>query len=779
MTDQQSVIRYDRDDDGVVTLTLDDPASSVNTMNDAYLASMAAALRRLDADAGQDLAGVAGVIVASAKKSFVAGADLPLILHATRADAGRIFELVEGMKSQLRRLERYGRPVVAALNGSALGGGLEVALACHHRIAVDDDRIEFGFPEVTLGVLPGGGGVTRVVRMLGIQPALTDWLLQGQRRTPVQARERGLVDELVAGREELLPAAKAWVLAHRDDEDARTKPWDRTGFEIPGGVPSDPRVAAVLPALPAMLREQLKGAPYPAPRAILCAAVEGAQVDFDTASRIETRYFADLATGPVSTNMVQAFFVDLHAISSGALRPKGDRAGDVVAPIERRYQVGTVGVLGAGMMGAGIAHACARAGMSVLLKDVSVEAAERGRARCADLLSREVAKGGLSGQRFDEIMGRITPTDRAADLAAADAVVEAVFEDAALKHCVFAEVEAVVGPDTLLCSNTSTLPITELAAGVGRPSDFVGLHFFSPVDRMRLVEIIKAGQTSPRTVARALDLVQQIRKVPIVVNDGPGFYTSRVYGALITEGASMVGEGIDPATIERAATSAGFPAPTLAMMDEVSLTLVRHIRDANIGRDTGLGPGGFVNHAGMAVVDRMVEEFGRRGRSAGGGFYDYPAGKPKTLWPGLREHFGGRGGAVRKPPASVPAAPRDGAPLERDPNPVPIEDLRDRLLFAMAAETARCFEQGVLTDPASANVGAIFGIGFPGWTGGTAQFMTNYAPGLANGERGDDPTGLAGFVARSEELARRYGDRFAPSPWLRGLVASGPGLGVD
>lgn len=778
MIQQQSVIRYDRDDDGVVTITLDDPASSVNTMNDAYLASMASALERLDADAGADLAGVAGVIVASAKKSFVAGADLSLILGARRPDAGRIYDLVEGMKAQLRRLERYGRPVVAALNGSALGGGLEVALACHHRIAVDDDRIEFGFPEVTLGVLPGGGGVTRVVRLLGLQPALTDWLLQGQRRTPARAQEGGLIDELVGSPEELLPAAKAWILAHRDDEGARTKPWDRNGARAQlgsGGPPSDARVAAMLPALPARLRKQLKGAPYPAPRAILCAAVEGAQVDFDTASRIETRYFADLASGPVSTNMVQAFFADLQAVSSGALRPKGEG-------IESRYDVHTVGVVGAGMMGAGIARACAQAGMTVLLSDVSVEAAERGRNRCGEVLSGQVAKGRLSGHQFDEIMGRIRSTAGAAELAGCDAVIEAVFEDAALKRRVFAEVEAVVGPDTLLCSNTSTLPITDLAAGVTRPKDLVGLHFFSPVDTMRLVEIITGQQTSPRTLARALDLVRAIRKLPIVVNDGPGFYTSRVYGALITEGAAMVGQGIDPASIERAATSAGFPAPPLAMMDEVSLVLLQHIRDANAERDTGLGRGGFVNPAGMAVVDRMVNEFGRGGRAAGGGFYDYPAGAPKHFWPGLREHFRGAGGPgdrVRETsPGGMRAPARDGAPLARDPNPAPIADLRDRLLFAMALETARCFEQGVLTDAMSANIGAIFGIGFPGWTGGTAQFMTNYAPGAAHGTPVGDPTGLPGFVARAEELSQRYGDRFAPSQWLRERAASGRGLGT-
>lgn len=748
MTNQQHVIRYDRDDDGVVTITLDDPNSSVNTMNDTYLASMAVALERLHADAGDDFAGVAGVVLASAKKTFVAGADLPLILNATRADAARIYELIEGMKAQLRALERFGRPVIAALNGSALGGGLEVALACHHRIAIDDDGIEFGFPEVTLGVLPGGGGVSRVVRMLGLQAALTDWLLQGQRRTPKEAVERGLVDELVATPQELLPAAKAWVLEHRDDERARVKPWDRKGFEIPGGAPSDPGIQAVLPVLPARLRAQLKGAPYPAPRAILCAAVEGAQVDFDTASRIETRYFTDLASGPISTNMVQAFFVDLQAISSGVLRPGRDEA----AEIERRFTVGTVGVLGAGMMGAGIAHACAAAGLNVVLKDVSLQAAERGKAHCADLLTSEVAKGRLTGHRYEEILGRITPTDQAVDLAHCEAIVEAVFEDPTLKRQVFAEVESVVGPHVLLCSNTSTLPITELATEVSRPSDFVGLHFFSPVERMALVEIIKGEQTSSRTVARALDLVQQIRKTPIVVNDGPGFYTSRVYGALITEGAAMVGEGFDPASVERAATSAGFPAPTLAMMDEVSLTLLQHIRDANAGRDTGSGRTGFVNPAGMAVVDRMVGEFGRAGRASGAGFYEYPTAGPKQLWPGLREHFGeGNGRAT---------------PSAADPNPAPIEDLRDRFLFAMALETARCFEQGVLTDTASANVGALFGIGFPGWTGGTAQFMTNHSGGLA------------GFVARAGELATRYGERFVPSPWLLDLAASAGTFGV-
>jgi len=723
--DQTSAVRYERDADGIVVLTLDDPVSSANTMNDLYRASMGAAVDRLEAESE-----LTGVVVASAKKTFFAGGDLKKMMQAGPDDAPDVFAMVEDTKSQLRRLETIGRPVVAAINGAALGGGLEIALACHHRIALDHSRTELGLPEVTLGLLPGGGGVTRVTRMLGLSSALMDVLLPGTRFKPAQALEKGLVDELVGDRDELLPAAKAWILAHRDEEEAHTQPWDRPGYRMPGGTPSTPKLAAFLPAFPATLRKQLKGASYPAPRAILSAAVEGAQVDFATASRIESRYLTKLIVGQNSKNMIQAFFFDLQAINSGSLRP--DRT--------EVFRATRLGVLGAGMMGAGIAYQAARSGIDVVLKDVSLEAAEKGKAHSVSLLDKQIGRGRMTEENKAEILARITPAADPAALAGCDCVIEAVFEDPSLKAEVYGEVQDVVQPDALLCSNTSTLPITELAGGVDRPEDFIGMHFFSPVDKMPLVEIIRGEKTSPDTVARAIDVVQQIRKTPIVVNDSRGFYTSRVYGTLLMEAAALLEEGVDPQTIERAATMAGFPAPPLAMHDEVSLTLSLKIRGAAeeaAARDGVELP----DMPGLAVVERMVEEFGRKGKAAGSGFYDYPAGARKRLWPGLREHF-------TKPGVEVPFA-----------------DIQDRYLFRMALETARCFDEGVIDSAAAANIGSIMGIGFPPLHGGAVQYMAGYA--------GPAGTGLQGFVNRASELASAYGERFAPPTYVVELAEKG------
>lgn len=716
-----NMISYEKDAEGIVTLVMDDPTAGANTMNELFMHSFKETVDRLVAERHE----ISGIILTSAKKTFFAGGNLTDLQSATPDDAERFFEGVESMKADMRRLEQLGRPVVACINGAALGGGLELALSCHHRIAVDDPRIKLGLPEVTLGLLPGGGGVTRLVRMLGIQSALMDWLLQGQQRKPSDAYSKGVVDQLVASPDELVPAARAWILEHKDDESAAVKAWDVKGYRIPGGTPSTPSFAMNLPAFPANLRKQLKGSPMPAPRAILSAAVEGAQVDFDTANRIESRYLTQLATGSVSTAMIQAFFFDLQAINSGRLRPQG---------FDKRV-IGRVGMVGAGMMGAGIAYSCALSGIEVVLKDVTIEGAQKGKAHSEKLLAGQVAKGRLDQAKADAILSRITPTADMADLAGVDAVIEAVFEDYDLKKQVFAEIEAVVGPETLLCSNTSTLPITSLQSFVTRPNDFIGLHFFSPVDKMQLVEIIRGDQTSEETTARAVDIVQQIRKIPIVVGDGRGFFTSRVFGQLIAEGANLLAEGLDPQTIERAATMAGFPAPPLAMTDEVSLTLTQHIRAE---ADKAAAASGATREAqpGEQLIDRMVGEFGRKGRAAGSGFYDYPADGPKVLWPGLREHF------------------TTGSEL-------PMQEIQDRYLFAMALDTARCFEEGVLRDAESANIGGIFGIGFPPHTGGPATFMTNYVGGLA------------GFVARADELADAYGERFRPNAWLREKAAAG------
>ncbi|MER7026500.1 MULTISPECIES: 3-hydroxyacyl-CoA dehydrogenase NAD-binding domain-containing protein [Streptomyces] len=714
-----STIRWEQDETGVVTLVLDDPGQSANTMNDAFKTSLTAVADRLEAEADT----VRGIIVTSAKKTFFAGGDLRELIAVTPEGAQQAFDAGMRIKRDLRGIETLGKPVVAALNGAALGGGYEIALACHHRIALDTPGTKIGLPEVTLGLLPAGGGVTRTVRLLGIADALLKVLLQGTQYNAEQAKDAGLIHDVAATPEELLTKARAFI----DEHPASQQPWDVKGYRIPGGTPAQPKFAANLPAFPANLKKQLNGAPYPAPRNILAAAVEGSQVDFETAQTIEARYFTELVTGQTSKNMIQAFFFDLQAVNSGASRPKG------IEPRTARK----VAVLGAGMMGAGIAYSCARAGIEVVLKDVSPEAAAKGKAYSEGLLAKALARGRTTERKRDELLARITPTADPQDLAGCDVVIEAVFEDAALKHKVFQEIEHIVAPDALLCSNTSTLPISQLAEGVQRDTDFIGLHFFSPVDKMPLVEIIKGERTGDEALARAFDLVRKIRKTPIVVNDSRGFFTSRVIGQFINEGVAMVGEGLDPASVEQAAAQAGYPAKVLSLMDELTLTLPRKIR-RETQRAVEAAGGSWAPHPSDAVVDRMVDEFGRTGRSGGAGFYDYAEdGTRSSLWPGLREHF-------TRPDAAVP-----------------FRDMQERMLFAEALDTVRCLEEGVLTSVADANIGSLLGIGFPGWTGGVLQYINGYEGGLP------------GFVARARELAAAYGERFAPPALLIEKAAKG------
>ncbi|MEU2546119.1 3-hydroxyacyl-CoA dehydrogenase NAD-binding domain-containing protein [Streptomyces roseolus] len=709
---ESTTIRWEQDDTGIVTLVLDDPNQSANTMNQAFRTSITAVADRLEAEKDS----VRGIIYTSAKKTFFAGGDLKDMIQAGPEHAQDIFDAAMAMKRALRRIETLGKPVVAALNGAALGGGYEIALASHHRIALDAPGSKIGLPEVTLGLLPGGGGVTRTVRLMGITDALLKVLLQGTQYAPKRALDNGLIHELAATPEEMMAKAIAFIDTHPES----AQPWDVPGHKIPGGTPSHPKFAANLPAFPANLRKQLNGAPYPAPRSIMAAAVEGSQVDFETAQVIESRYFTELVTGQTAKNMIQAFFFDLQAVNSGASRPKG---------VEKR-QVRKVAVLGAGMMGAGIAYSCARAGIEVVLKDVTAEAAAKGKAYSEKLCAKAVSRGRTTQEKADALLARITPTADPQALAGCDAVIEAVFEDTALKHKVFQEIQHVVDAGALLCSNTSTLPITVLAEGVERQADFIGLHFFSPVDKMPLVEIIKGERTGDEALARAFDLVRQINKTPIVVNDSRGFFTSRVIGHFINEGVAMVGEGIEPASVEQAAAQAGYPAKVLSLMDELTLTLPRKIRNETKKAIEEAG-GTWVTHPGEVVIDRMVDEFGRPGRSGGAGFYDYAEdGRRGKLWPGLREHF-------TKPGYEIP-----------------FRDMQERMLFSEALDTVRLLEEGVLTSVADANIGSIMGIGFPAWTGGILQYVNGYAGGVA------------GFVARARELAETYGERFAPPALL-------------
>ncbi|MCF6428952.1 3-hydroxyacyl-CoA dehydrogenase NAD-binding domain-containing protein [Amycolatopsis tucumanensis] len=703
-----NTIRWDQDSDGIVVLTLDDPNQSANTMNADFRESFKNTVERLESEKDS----ITGVVITSAKKTFFAGGDLRDLIQATPEHAAEITESTNAMKAQLRKLETLGKPVVAAINGAALGGGLEIALATHHRIVADVPGTVIGLPEVTLGLLPGGGGVARTVRLLGIQSAVLNVLVQGQRHKPAKALELGLVHEVVSSVDELLPKAKEWVKANPEAQ----QPWDVKGYKMPGGSPSNPKFAANLPAFPANLRKQLKGAPMPAPRAILAAAVEGAQVDIETATQIETRYFVSLVTGQVAKNMTKAFFFDLQHINSGGSRPDG----------YEKYQAQKVGVLGAGMMGAAIAYVSAKAGIEVVLKDVSLEAAEKGKGYAVKLEEKALSRGKTTKEKSDALLARIKPTADPADFAGVDFVIEAVFESQELKHKVFGEIENIVNPDAVLGSNTSTLPITGLAQGVQRQEDFIGIHFFSPVDKMPLVEIIRGEKTSDATLAKVFDYTLQIKKTPIVVNDSRGFFTSRVIGTFINEAVAALGEGVEPASIEQAGSQAGYPAPPLQLMDELTLTLPRKIREETKSAIEAAG-GTWKAHASEAVIDRMIDEFDRKGRSSGTGFYSYDEnGKRVGLWPGLREAFKSGSGNV------------------------PFKDLQERMLFAEALETVRCFDEGVLMSVQDANIGSIFGIGFPAWTGGVIQYINQYEGGLP------------GFVARAKELAEKYGEHFQP-----------------
>ncbi|WP_273352590.1 3-hydroxyacyl-CoA dehydrogenase NAD-binding domain-containing protein [Corynebacterium resistens] len=770
-----NMFTWETDADGILTLTMDDPNAPVNTMNQTFQDDLIETVAKVKeaVEAGE----VKGIVLASAKKTFFAGGDIKSMIKATPEDAPALTKQIDTMKDNLRTLETLGVPVAAAINGTALGGGLEIALAAHHRIASDAKGLKVGLPEVTLGLLPGGGGVTRVVRMLGLQDALMKVLTTGRQFNAADAQKTGLIDEIVPA-DQLLDAAKKWV---KENPEAK-QPWDTEGYKVPGGTPANPKLAAFLPSFPANVTKQIKGAPMPAPKAILKAAVEGLQLkNIEEATRVETRYFVELVTGSTSKNMMQAFFFDLQYCNGGGQRPKD---------VEKK-QFKKLGMVGAGMMGAAIAYVAAKAGMDVVLKDIKMEAAEKGKSYSEGLEAKALKRGKTTEEKSKALLDRIKPSVDYADLSDCDIVIEAVFENTELKHKVWAEIEAAVPEDCVLGSNTSTLPITELATGVKRPKDFIGIHFFSPVDKMPLVEIIKGEETSDETLAAALDFTGQIRKTPIVVNDSRGFYTSRVIGFFLNEAMRMLAEGVDPAVIEAAGRQAGYPAPPLQLQDELNLKLARKIgsetRAAQEAAGLSVDDGGVTE-----IVDKMLDVYDRPGKLEGKGFYEYnEEGRRAGLWRGLWDELGagkvkvadaestlsGEGlngateGAARKASGFGQLEGTENAAGSDVPADAPaFIDLVERMLFAEAIETQKCLDEGVLTSDADANIGSIMGIGFPAWTGGTRQYIKNYArpasavlPEGKTADRngGDYPTtGVAGFVARAEELAAKYGERF-------------------
>ena len=694
--------------DGIATITFDEEGSPVNTMCRDWQRELGEVTARVvkEKDA------IRGIVLASAKSTFFAGADLKATMRLQPSDAPHVFAEVEQVKKNFRTLETLGKPVVACLNGSALGGGWEVALIAHYRVAVDDAKIQFGLPEVTLGLIPGASGITKMTRLLGLMGA-QPYIMESKLFGPREALELGLVNELLPDASGLRAAALAWIATHAGSATPVHQPWDDKKYRMPGGAPNDPKIAGLLSVAPAALRLKTRGL-YPAPEYALSAMVEGAQVDFDTALRIESRYLARLIVSPVAKNMINTFFFNMNAIKSGQSRPK-----DVP-----RYKPQKVGILGAGMMGGGIAYAQASRGVATVLKDVSLDKAEHGKAYSGKLTQSRVDSGRMSAQDQAALLGRITPAGSAEALRGCDLIIEAVFENRELKAKVTKEAEPMLAEGGFFASNTSTLPISGLAKASAKPGKFVGIHFFSPVDKMKLVEIIRGKETDDETVARAFDYVQAIGKIPIVVNDSRGFFTSRVFGTFVMEGAAMVGEGIPAAVIEQAGIQAGMPVGPLAVLDETALSLSVHVLDQTRADYRAEG-NTYIATPGELLVERMVKEFDRNGRAAGGGFYEYPAekGAKKFLWPELKKLF-------EKP----------GAGWE-------MQDLKDRLLYRQAVETARCLSEGVLTTVHDANIGSIFGIGFPGWTGGAMQFIYGM--------------GIDAFAARASQLAQQHGPGFA------------------
>ncbi|WP_439113420.1 3-hydroxyacyl-CoA dehydrogenase NAD-binding domain-containing protein [Hydrogenophaga sp.] len=700
-------IRYDLYN-GIATITFDEQGSPVNTMCLQWQDDLDA----IAAQVVKDHAQLKGIVLASAKSTFFAGADLKGVMRSTAADGPRVFTEIERIKRNFRTIETQGLPVVSCLNGAALGGGWEVALVGHHRIAVNNPKVQFGLPEITLGLIPGGGGITKMTRVLGLMAA-QPYILESKLFGPEEALKIGVVHELVATPDELLPRALAFIEAAQGKPEACQHVWDRKDYKMPGGTPSNPKIANLLSVAPAVLKQKTRGL-YPAPEAALAAMVEGAMVDFDTAMRVESRYLAGLMVSPVAKNMINTFFFNMNAIKGGQSRPK-----DVP-----RYQPKKVGVLGAGMMGSGIAYAQATKGIATVLKDVSLEAAEKGKAYTAKLTQKRVDKGHMGAEKQQGILNLITPTAHAQDLAGCDLIIEAVFENRELKAQVTREAEGMLAEGGFFASNTSTLPISGLAQASAKPAKFVGIHFFSPVDKMKLVEIIRGQDTDDETIARAYDYVQALGKLPIVVNDSRGFYTSRTFGTFVMEGAAMLGEGIPAPVIENAAMQVGMPVGPLAVLDETALSLSVHVLDQTRA-DLAAEGKAYSATPGELLVERMVKELQRPGRAAGGGFYDYPAGQKKHLWPELKNLF------------EKPGVAWD------------LQAVKDRILYRQAVETARCLAEGVLTSVHDGNIGSIFGIGFPAWTGGALQFIYGM--------------GIDAFEQRCGELAAQHGPGFALS----------------
>ena len=699
------MVDYQVDAERIATLTLDMPDRTMNVFDAQLIESLNQCIEQFTDDAN-----VKGIILTSGKSSFMAGADINMLsrLMSPQVPVKKLYELIAGTARVLRRLETCGKPVAVAINGTALGGGYELCLAGHYRVVADRPDILIGLPEVGLGLLAGGGGTQRLPRLIGIKSAL-ELLTEGRQLSPQDALTAGLVHRVVPAAD-LLAEARRWLLS---SEASAVQPWDRKGFTVPGGGVHTPATNPVFIAANALAQARTWHN-YPAPQAILSCVYEGLQVPLEKGLLIEQRYFTYLLRGAVSKNIIRTTFTNKRAADKLDRRPEG------VEKLPTRK----LGILGAGLMGAGIAYVAAKAGIPVVLLDADMERAERGKAYSTNILNKLVSRGKMPEAAREEILARITPTVTYLDIKDCDLVIEAVTEERSIKADVTALAEGQMPPDAIYASNTSTLPITGLAQTCKRPENFVGMHFFSPVEKMPLVEVIVGKKTSKRAVAKALDLVQQIRKTPIVVNDSRGFFTSRVIAKYIHEGCYMLAEGVKPALIENAARLAGMPVGPLNLVDETKIDLAYHITQQS---RQDLGDAYQISKAEQVII-RMYE-LGRWGKLAGKGFYEYPKGGEKYLWPGLAQEF---------PQSSI------------EPD---IEDLKKRLLYSMAIDTVRCLEEKVLTDPVDGDIGAVFGLGFATYTGGPISLI--------------DTVGPAQFAADCERLSGLYGPRFHPPKLLQ------------
>ncbi len=710
-----STFNYEKDADGIVTVTMD-MTGPVNSMSAEFNPVMKATVERLEKEQG-----LTGVVLASAKKTFFAGGDLNSLLATTPAQTQDFFNSIEAMKADFRRLEKLPVPVVSAINGAALGGGFEICLATHYRIAYNHKSVQLGLPEVSLGLLPGGGGVVRMVNLLGLQNALP-FLLEGKKVTPEKALKAGMIHETVDSLEALIPRAKAYILEQKGNQAASVQPWDVKGFKIPGGAANSPKLAQVIMAAPAMLAKKTRGL-LPAPEQILDCAVEAARLDFDAAMTIESRGLAYLAVTPEAKNMINTFFFQMNKVNGGASRPQA-----IEPQLTKK-----VGVLGAGMMGQGIAYVSAMAGIEVILKDISEQSAEKGKAYSENLLAKRVAKGRMSEAKKAAVLALIKPTADDNDLQGCDLIIEAVFENIELKNKITQTTEKFLAQDGVWGSNTSTLPITQLAEASSKAENFIGIHFFSPVDKMPLVEIICGENTSDVALAKAFDYTKQIKKTPIVVNDSLGFFTSRTFSTYFDEAARMVTEGVYPVRVDNLGKAMGMPVGPLTVHDEVSQELSRKAFET--WADMGVTDKWGEQDALRKVINFLTVENGRGGRHHKGGYFDYSSDGGKTIWPQLVDQF-----------------------YQSDVE-MSDEDIKDRLLFRQVIETLKCLQSNVLRTVADGNVGSIMGIGAPVWTGGFIQFVNTY--------------GLEKFQTRCGELAAQYGERFVCPHIVEDKISAG------